>query len=71
MKMTAPDLLKLGIVSEIIPEPSGGAHTDHKATAEILDKYLQTELSCLMNLRPEERKELRYQRFRNIGFYRQ
>jgi len=70
MKMTAPDLLKLGIVSEIIPEPSGGAHTDYKATAEIIDKYLQAELSCLLNLNPEERRELRYQRFRNIGFYR-
>jgi acetyl-CoA carboxylase carboxyl transferase subunit alpha len=70
MKMSAPELMKQGIVSEIIPEPSGGAHTDYKATAEILDKYLQAELSCLMNLNPEERKELRYQRFRNIGFYR-
>ena len=70
MKMTAPDLLKLGIVSEIIPEPPGGAHTDYKATAEIIDKYLQAELSCLMNLNPAERRELRYQRFRNIGNYR-
>jgi acetyl-CoA carboxylase carboxyl transferase subunit alpha len=70
MKMTAPELKKLGVVSDIIPEPPGGAHIDYKGAAENMDKYLQAAISSLMELNPKDRIELRYQRFRNIGFYR-
>ncbi len=70
MKMTAPDLLRLGIVSDIIPEPPGGAHTDPEGASNILDQYLQAALSTLNDLSPQQRIDLRYQRFRDIGFYR-
>jgi acetyl-CoA carboxylase carboxyl transferase subunit alpha len=70
MKMTAANLLELGIVSDIIPEPPGGAHTNPKEASKALDHYLQAALGSLSQLSPEERIELRYQRFRNIGFYR-
>src|SRR6185503_16799607 len=44
LKITAKDLLELGLVDEIIPEPLGGAHNDPKTTAESLKKHLLTNL---------------------------
>ena len=41
LKLTAPDLLKTGIIDEIIPEPVGGAHTDYALTAQLIDGVLQ------------------------------
>src|SRR6187455_501713 len=50
LKLTAPDLLKAGIIDAIIPEPIGGAHTDHAAAALLIDRVLErvlTEVSAL------------------------
>src|SRR3982751_3373512 len=44
LKLTAPDLLRFGIIDEIIPEPIGGAHTDHDDSARLLDKVLARTL---------------------------
>src|SRR5256885_8495331 len=41
LKITAPDLLKAGIIDEIVPEPIGGAHTDPAAAARIIDRVLE------------------------------
>jgi acetyl-CoA carboxylase carboxyl transferase subunit alpha len=69
MRMTAPDLLALGVVDEIIPEPPGGAHTDPDATCrrvgEAVDKALQ-ELSRLSN---QELVARRYEKFRSLGVF--
>ena len=40
LKITAPDLLALGIIDEIVPEPVGGAHTDPDAAAALVDQAL-------------------------------
>src|SRR5215468_1544843 len=45
LKLTAPDLLRLGIVDEIVPEPTGGAHTNHELAATLLDASLSRALA--------------------------
>jgi acetyl-CoA carboxylase carboxyl transferase subunit alpha len=67
LKLTAPDLLKAGIIDEIVPEPVGGAHTDPAAAAQLLDRALDRVLAEVSSLDSETRLELRYQKFRGIG----
>jgi len=69
MKMTAPDLLELGIVDRIIPEPLGGAHTDREQMAGILAEHLWEDLQELSALSPNELIEDRFQRFRKLGAF--
>ena len=52
MKITAKDLSELGCIDAIIPEPAGGAHTDHAQAAELLDAALQQHLAALKRLPP-------------------
>jgi len=67
LKLTAPDLLKAGIIDEIISEPIGGAHTDHAATAGLVDAVLERALNEVATLDSETRLARRYDKFRNIG----
>ncbi len=67
LKITAWDLKELGIIDEILPEPVGGAHSDPLAAASILKGALLQHLEDLTQLTPGQRRELRYQKFRNIG----
>ena len=67
LKLTATDLLELGLVDRIVPEPVGGAHTAHRRTAQILNKSLVEALERVERLSPEERVEARYQKFRRMG----
>jgi acetyl-CoA carboxylase carboxyl transferase subunit alpha len=67
MKITAPELLELGIVDDIIPEPLGGAHRDYEAAASALKDALLHNLSSLRGTPVETLLEQRYQRFRRIG----
>jgi acetyl-CoA carboxylase carboxyl transferase subunit alpha len=67
LKLTAPDLLRAGIIDEIVPEPVGGAHTDPAAAAQLLDKALDRVLAEVSSLDSETRLQLRYQKFREIG----
>ncbi|HTQ79301.1 MAG TPA: acetyl-CoA carboxylase carboxyltransferase subunit alpha [Thermoanaerobaculia bacterium] len=69
MKLTAPDLLALRVVDEIIPEPLGGAHTDPAETCRRVGERLQSALGELTRLRPDELVAQRYQRFRALGVY--
>jgi acetyl-CoA carboxylase carboxyl transferase subunit alpha len=69
LKITAKHLLELGLVDEIIPEPLGGAHTDHDATAETLKKVLLRHLEELLAMSPEQRLKQRYAKFRNFGHF--
>jgi acetyl-CoA carboxylase carboxyl transferase subunit alpha len=64
MKITAPDLKQFGIIDEIVPEPPGGAHTDHAAASALLDASLQRHLGELRKLGPRELVEKRYEKFR-------
>ena len=67
LRLSAQDLLSFGLIDEIVPEPLGGAHTDHRRTAEILDDYLTRSLARVEKMTPEERREARYQKFRQMG----
>jgi acetyl-CoA carboxylase carboxyl transferase subunit alpha len=67
MKITAPDLRALGIVDEIVPEPAGGAHTDHEALFQSLDAVLARQLAELEAVPRERLPETRYAKFRSMG----
>ena len=69
LKMTAPDLKRLGIIDDIVPEPAGGAHRDPTEAASLLKAYLVKSLRELSALSPDELIEHRYQRFRRIGVF--
>jgi acetyl-CoA carboxylase carboxyl transferase subunit alpha len=70
LRITASDLTELGCVDGVIPEPEGGAHTDHEAAAALLDTALQYALQELRGLSKQELLEARYQKFRNMAqFY--
>src|SRR6266852_15265 len=67
MKITAKDLSELGCIDAIIPEPPGGAHTDHARAAELLDAALQQHLAAVKRMPVGELLEARYQKFRNMA----
>jgi acetyl-CoA carboxylase carboxyl transferase subunit alpha len=67
LKLTAPDLLGFGIIDEIIPEPTGGAHTNHELAAALLDTALERALTSVSLMDPSGRLEARYQKFRAMG----
>jgi acetyl-CoA carboxylase carboxyl transferase subunit alpha len=67
LKITAPDLLRAGIIDEIIREPIGGAHADPEAAARMVDDVLQRTLAQVSALGSDERLNLRYDKFRNMG----
>jgi len=67
LKMTAPDLLKLKLVDEVIPEPAGGAHHSWETAAEAVKATLLRHIAELKQLDPEELKDRRYAKFRAFG----
>ncbi len=67
MKITAKDLLQLGVIEEIIPEPQGGAHRDKATQAESIKVALWRNLQELSKLTPDELREDRYRKFRKVG----
>ncbi len=67
LKLTAPDLLKLGLIDGIVPEPPGGAHEDVNGAAELLREVLRTSLAELAQLSPEQLVHHRYAKFRGMG----
>lgn len=67
MQITAPDLKKLGIIDEIIPEVRGGAHKDVQAQADEIEKMLLKSLKELRALSEEELVNDRYDKFKAIG----
>jgi acetyl-CoA carboxylase carboxyl transferase subunit alpha len=67
LKLTAPDMLRLGIVDQIISEPVGGAHNNPEAAAVLLDGAIGDALSSVAAMTTEERVARRYEKFRNMG----
>lgn len=67
LKLTAPDLLGLHIIDEIIKEPVGGAHTNPDAAARAVDAALTKALAEISALDVQARLDLRYDKFRNMG----
>jgi acetyl-CoA carboxylase carboxyl transferase subunit alpha len=67
LKLTAADLLKLKLVDEIVPEPRGGAHTNHELAATLLDTALGRALSSASAMASETRLQARYEKWRAMG----
>jgi acetyl-CoA carboxylase carboxyl transferase subunit alpha len=69
LKITAPDLLALRVVDEVVDEPPGGAHQDPEAAAKAVGESLARALTELDRLSPNELIDQRYERFRALGTY--
>jgi acetyl-CoA carboxylase carboxyl transferase subunit alpha len=67
LKITAQDLIGLKLIDEIVREPEGGAHTDHGATARLLEPVLSRALDELSSLSPEALLQQRYDKYRHMG----
>ncbi|MDD5237692.1 MAG: acetyl-CoA carboxylase carboxyltransferase subunit alpha [Candidatus Omnitrophica bacterium] len=67
LKLTAQDLLGMGIIDEVIPEPLGGAHRDAQKTAQNIKEAINRNLESLRSLTKEQLLSLRYKKFRSMG----
>src|ERR1043165_8491419 len=67
LKLTAQDLMGLGVVDEIVPEPEGGAHRDPDTAAANLGTALRQNLERLSAMPLDEMMEKRYDKFRRLG----
>lgn len=67
MKITAEDLLEMGVIEKIIKEVDGGCQNDFGFTANLLKGKLELELAALMQKSTEELLDERYARFRKFG----
>jgi acetyl-CoA carboxylase carboxyl transferase alpha subunit len=67
LRVAAPDLLRLGVVDAVVPEPEGGAHTDWDTTAANLKAALVDSLNALLPCSAEVLLDARYRRFRAFG----
>lgn len=69
MKITAQDLLKLGVADEVIPEPPGGAQKDIKAQSEYIRTSIRHHLHMLLGFSGDQLVEDRFQKFMKIGSF--
>jgi len=67
LKITAPDLLAMNVIDEIVPEPVGGAHQDHALATALIDEAIARHLAEVTALSSADRLERRYQKFRSMG----
>ncbi len=67
MKVTANDLLELGVIDQVVPEPDGGAHRDPDASAAIVKKYIVDSLDELSTIPVEELLDRRVKKFARMG----
>jgi acetyl-CoA carboxylase carboxyl transferase alpha subunit len=67
LKLTAIDLLRLGIIDKLIPEPKGGAHLDPGGAAAVLRLHITAALQELIHLPERELFAKRYEKLRNLG----
>ncbi|MGB3513651.1 MAG: acetyl-CoA carboxylase carboxyltransferase subunit alpha [Microcoleaceae cyanobacterium] len=71
LKITSWDLKNIGIIDTVVPEPTGGAHSNPLQAAENLKKAILENLEVLTKLTSQQRKEQRYQKFRRIGVFQE
>src|SRR5204862_1750755 len=67
LKLTSKNLIKLGVIDTIIPEPLGGAHRDPHTAAHSLEQYISKTLRDLKRCKIDNLLERRYEKFRNLG----
>lgn len=71
MRITAQDLKQLGVIDEIIPEPLGGAHRDVEQQAKNIDQTLKKSLVHFSHYTAEQLLESRWEKFNQIGKYKE
>ena len=71
LKLTAPDLLKLGIIDRIVDEPFGGAHRNHEEAASILKKALIEELDIMSKVKKDKLLDNRIKKFQDMGQWKE
>ncbi len=69
LKLTSRDLLRFGIIDEIIAEPAGGAHRDHREAAASLKTFLVHSIRQLKEIPTDRLVQSRYEKYRNIGVF--
>jgi acetyl-CoA carboxylase carboxyl transferase subunit alpha len=69
LKLSSPDLLQMGLVDGVIPEPSGGAHCDPVQAAENLKSAISKELQPLLKTPVDKLLRARYDKFRKMGVF--
>lgn len=69
LRMTSRDLLRLGVIDDVIEEPLGGAHRDHHQTAARLKMYLSKSIRELVSQPLDSLLAARYQKFRRLGVF--
>ena len=67
LKITSQDLKQLGLIDQIVPEPSSGAHAEPVEAAAKLKAVIWEHLEQLCQMTPQQRRELRYRKFRHMG----
>jgi acetyl-CoA carboxylase carboxyl transferase subunit alpha len=67
LKLTSKDLLKLGVIDAVVPEPLGGAHRDPHTAAHNLEQFVSRTLRDLKRTKITNLLERRYEKFRNQG----
>jgi acetyl-CoA carboxylase carboxyl transferase subunit alpha len=67
LRITAPELLELKVIDEVVPEPRGGAHADHETSAKSLGAVIGKHLEELRKMRPEKLVRRRRQKFLRLG----
>jgi len=69
MRITAEDLKKFNVIDDIVPEPPGGAHSDAKRAAELLEPYLDRGLREMQKVKPSLLPAERFEKFRKMGVF--
>ena len=69
LKITASDLLELGIIDECVKEPMGGAHNNKEEMAKNLKKDILSSLKKLTKMSPEKLRKQRYEKYRKMGCF--
>lgn len=69
LRLTGTDMLKFGLVDDVIPEPLGGAHWDYDEAAQIVKNYLIPNIKALQQVPAEQRIKDRIEKFGRMGFW--
>lgn len=69
MKLTAPDLLQLGVIDAIIEEPLGGAHQDPEAAAKIVKSYILRAIEEMEKIPPRDLIDMRIEKYGKMGVF--
>ena len=69
LRLTGTDMLKFGLVDDVVPEPLGGAHWDYREAAQLLKNYLIPVIKELQQIPAQQRVEQRIEKFGKMGFW--